>query len=252
MQENQGTLKDFELEVRFKPDANPVFHKAIPVPIAVQEDLESALQAGIKRGIWEPTQFNAYGTPVVPFRKKTSQGQSCLRVCGDYSVTINPQLETRRHQMPQPHAIVTDNAACITSTEFQTWREERGIQHLHGAPYHPQTNGATERLVQTFKQSLKKSNLPRGDALQEFLTPFCRTPLPGGSSPSELLNGRQVHTKLDIIIPVQSPTPARVHKESTPARRSSNGSPCFALSYKEGRRDKWILALVTAFLGFSK
>ncbi|KAK3732929.1 hypothetical protein RRG08_002540 [Elysia crispata] len=83
----------------FKPDANPVFHKAIPVPIAVQEDLESALQAGIKRGIWEPTQFNAYGTPAVPFRKKTSQGQSCLRVYGDYSVTINPQLETRRHQM---------------------------------------------------------------------------------------------------------------------------------------------------------
>ncbi|KAK3769244.1 hypothetical protein RRG08_005190 [Elysia crispata] len=95
-----GTLKDFELEVKSKPEANPIFNKPQPVPITVQEDLESALQAGINRGIWEPTQFNAFGTTVVPIRKRTSQGQSSLRVCSDYSVTVNPQLETHRHPMP--------------------------------------------------------------------------------------------------------------------------------------------------------
>ncbi|GFO19341.1 transposon tf2-6 polyprotein [Plakobranchus ocellatus] len=76
-----GTLKDFELEIRFKPDAQRVFNKPRPVLIAVQEDLDAALQAGINRGIWEPTQFNSYGTLVVPIKKKSSQGQASIRVC---------------------------------------------------------------------------------------------------------------------------------------------------------------------------
>ncbi|RUS91013.1 hypothetical protein EGW08_001230 [Elysia chlorotica] len=138
-----------------------------------------------------------------------------------------------------PHAIVTDNAACFSSAEFQTWCEQRGIQHLHGAPYHPETNGAAERLVQTFKQSLKKSDLPPADALQEFLMHYRRTPLASGSSPSELLNGRQIRTKLDVIVPAQRLTPATVRREPAPARRLTKDSPCFALSYKAGRRDTW-------------
>ena len=148
-----------------------------------------------------------------------------------------------------PHAIVTDNAACFLSAEFQTWCEQRGIQHLHGAPYHPETNGAAERLVQTFKQSLKKSDLPPADALQEFLMHYRRTPLASGSSPSELLNGRQIRTKLDIIVPEQIQTPARDREEPAPTRRLTKDSPCFALSYKAGRRDKWRPAVVTALLG---
>ena len=50
-----------------------------------------------------------------------------------------------------PHTIVSDNFA---SEEFQAWCRERGTTHLTGAPYHPATNGAAERLVQTFKQAL--------------------------------------------------------------------------------------------------
>ena len=64
-----GCLKDFQLEVKFKTDAKPVFCKPRPVPYALQEDLSQAYTAGIARGIWESTQFNAYGTPVVPIQK---------------------------------------------------------------------------------------------------------------------------------------------------------------------------------------
>ena len=38
--------------------------------------------------------------------------------------------------------------------EFQVWCQERGITHLTGAPYHPETNGAAESLVQTFKHAI--------------------------------------------------------------------------------------------------
>ena len=100
-----------------------------------------------------------------------------------------------------PHALVTDNATAFTSEEFQSWCQERGITHLTGAPYHPATNGAAERLVQTFKQALKKSEQPPRHALQEFLIQYRRTPTSNGFSPSEMLNGRQIRTKIDTLLP---------------------------------------------------
>ena len=55
-----------------------------------------------------------------------------------------------------PHTIVTEDSSSFLSQEFQAWCSERGITHLTGAPYHPATNGAAERLIQTFKQGLVK------------------------------------------------------------------------------------------------
>ncbi|XP_065057955.1 uncharacterized protein K02A2.6-like [Rhopilema esculentum] len=99
-----------------------------------------------------------------------------------------------------PHTIVSDNATIFTSEEFQEFCNERGIYHLTGAPYHSATNGSAERLVQSFKQSLKKSLLPSKEAVEEILLQYRRTPLPTGYSPSELINGRQIRAKIDVII----------------------------------------------------
>ena len=102
-----GCLKDFQLEVKFKPDAKPIFCKPRVLPFAIQEDLCQAYDAGIARGVWLPTQFNDYGTPVVPIRKAHLPGQSAkLRICGDYSVTVNQQLEPRPHPMPLPEDLM--------------------------------------------------------------------------------------------------------------------------------------------------
>ena len=86
------------------------------------------------------------------------------------------------------------------SQEFQAWYKARGIIHLTGAPYHPATNGVAERLVQTFKKSLRKPRLPSREALQEFLMQYQRTPLLSGYLYSELLNERQIRTKLDAMV----------------------------------------------------
>jgi hypothetical protein len=103
-----GCLKDVELEIKFKPDAKPVFKKARPVPVAIQEDLTAAYDQGISKGIWIPVQFCDYGTPVVPVRKAQQPGQKkpALRICGDYSVTVNPQLEMHRQPMPRPEDLM--------------------------------------------------------------------------------------------------------------------------------------------------
>ncbi|XP_005106177.1 uncharacterized protein K02A2.6-like [Aplysia californica] len=103
--------------------------------------------------------------------------------------------------------------------------------------------------TKTFKQFLKKSDLPPAHTLQEFLMHYRRTPLASGSRSSELLDGRQIRTKLDVIISAQRQTTPRVRDEPVPARRLSKDSPCFALSYEGGRRDRWKPAVATAFLG---
>ena len=101
-------LKDYQLEVKFKPDVTPRFCKPRTVPFAVQENLNQAYDAGIAKGIWEPTIFNEYGTPVVPVRKQIlpNQQTASVRVCRDYSVLINAQLETHRQPMPLPEDLM--------------------------------------------------------------------------------------------------------------------------------------------------
>ena len=161
-----------------------------------------------------------------------------------------------------PHTIVTDNATTFTSGEFQEWCRKRGIIHLTGAPYHPATNGAAERLVQTFKQALRKSSLPAKTALQEFVMQYRRTPLASGYSPSELLNGRQIRATIDNLFPSpahqiqkkQNAATRRVSQETLvrESHRYSVGQPCFALYYGPRRKEKqphWVPAVVTKVYG---
>ena len=54
-----------------------------------------------------------------------------------------------------PEQIVSDNGSQFTSTKFESFIKANGITHFKSAPYHPATNGLAERMVRTFKQSLK-------------------------------------------------------------------------------------------------
>jgi transposase InsO family protein len=164
-----------------------------------------------------------------------------------------------------PHAIVSDNSTTFTSEEFQTWCRERGITHLTGAPYHPATNGAAERLVQSFKRALQKSKLSPRKALQMFLMQYRRTPLDIGYSPSELLNSRQIRTMIDTLLPspphlaqrkeARAATKSQQHEVSQPVSRIELryevGTPCYAL-YCGPRRQadpRWVPAVVTRVFG---
>ena len=164
-----------------------------------------------------------------------------------------------------PHTLVTDNATTFISEEFQSWCKERGITHLTGAPYHPATNGAAERLVQTFKQALRKSSLPPKRALQEFLMQYRRTPTSCGFSPSELLMSRQIRTRIDSLLP----SPAHIAqgkqcKETSKSQTASHsegvakvtrqykaGDPVYALYYGPHRdkHPRWVPAVVKKSMG---
>ena len=174
-------------------------------------------------------------------------------------------LEQEFAHFGYPHTLVTDNATTFMSQEFQAWCKQRGIVHLTGAPYHPATNGAAKRLIQSFKQALRKSSLPPKEALQEFLMQYRRIPFASGLSPRELLNGRRIRTKIDTLVP--SIPHLLQGRQSKQASKHSNaedsevvskvehhyslGDPCYALYFgpRRDRDPRWVPAIVTKVHG---
>ena len=156
---------------------------------------------------------------------------------------------------------MTDNAT-FTSGEFREWCNTRGIIHLSGAQYHPETNGAAERLVQSFKNSLKKSSLQAKAALQQFIMQYRRTPLASGYRPSELLNGRKIRALIDVLVP--SPAhdlQARQNRQVNKAKRVASERPKYSVGtprytlYCGPRRQKdprWMPAVIVKRLGAKK
>ena len=113
--------------------------------------------------------------------------------------------------------------------------------------------------MQTFKQALRKSaQLPK-TALLDFLRQYRRTPTEIGFSPSQLLNGRQIRTKLDAILL----SPAHIMQGKQTRAISSNDDsrhpihnfkaddPCYALYFgpKQTKDPRWVPAVVVKRTG---
>ena len=158
--------------------------------------------------------------------------------------TIN-LLENSFTHFGYPHTIVSNNATTFTSEMFRQYCKERGIVHLTGAPYHPATNGAAERLIRSFKEALRKSLKPSKQALQEFLLMYRRTPIHCGYSPSKLLNGRQIHTRIGTLTPVPLllPLPRKSIKK---IRSFKVDDPVYALYYgpRRNRDPRWVTRVI--------
>ena len=68
------------------------------------------------------------------------------------------KLRTSFKMQGLPDSIISDNYHSFTSKEFEDFVKSNGVLHITSAPYHPSSNGAAERTVQSFKQTLKKLN----------------------------------------------------------------------------------------------
>ena len=83
--------------------------------------------------------------------------------------------------------------------------QRNGIRHIKSAPYHPASNGQVERLVQSFKQSLKAGKdggRTLAHRLASFLLTYRSTPhATTGKSPSQLFLKRDIRTRFDLLKP---------------------------------------------------
>lgn len=87
--------------MEIKRDAKPKFCKACTVPYALQEALDAEYHRLETEGIAEKVEFSEWATPMVHVPK----ADGTTRSCGDYAVTVNPQLNVPQYPIPLPEDV---------------------------------------------------------------------------------------------------------------------------------------------------
>ncbi len=177
------------------------------------------------------------------------------------SSTSSKVIELSRTLFAQfgvPEVIVTDNGPCFVSEEFEMFLIKNGVKHIASAPYHPATNGLAERAVQTVKRGLKKETqgtCSLATRLAKVLMTYRTTPQnTTGVSPSELLLGHRIRTRLDLLKPNvservehQQLQHKRAHDSSARGRTFSKGETVYAKGFGTGQQ--WIPAVIQEVTG---
>ncbi|XP_049275262.1 uncharacterized protein K02A2.6-like [Rhipicephalus sanguineus] len=97
-----------------------------------------------------------------------------------------------------PLKLCSDNGPPFNSTEFKDFLYRLGIPPVTSSPYHPRSNGMTERAVQEAKKLLKKCSLKTPD-FHKALLEWRNTPRDSIlKSPVQRLMGRQTRTLLPV------------------------------------------------------
>ena len=175
--------------------------------------------------------------------------------------TTTKTIDVLRHLFAKyglPQHLVSDNGPQFTSEEFTQFLKNSGVRHTKSPPYHPATNGAVERLVRTFKQSMKageSSGLSMSHGLENFLLAYQTTPHTTTQvTPCSLFLGREIRTRLDLLQPdiqqhlQRQQEKQKAHYDTHAKERSLTvGQKVMARNYRTG--PSWVPATVTQALG---
>ena len=153
-----------------------------------------------------------------------------------------------------PKQIVTDNGPQFISEEFRKFMGVNGIKHIRCSPYHPASNGAAERAVQTIKKALRTAHLAgysMEHALATFLLRYRTTPhATTGVPPCTLMFSRDLRTQLHLVAPkVEEHVRDQQARQKTYHDKRSHtcefriGQNVWARNLREGPR--WLQARVT-------
>lgn len=158
-----------------------------------------------------------------------------------------------------PNTIVSDNGRQFVSNEFNQFCLNNKIKHLTTAPYHPQSNGAAENSVKTFKTGMQKaladpknSNSSIETLMNRFLF-YYRSSVHSTTleTPYKLMFGREMKTHFDRI------KPSRLAEmcDDAEASNTQQKATMFTVNDKVLVRDHqnpkqpWKNAIITAVMG---
>lgn len=131
-----------------------------------------------------------------------------------------------------PSEVVSDNGPQFISADFGNFLRMNGVKHIRTPPYHPASNGAAERAVQTFKRAWKK-DAAAGNTLTEtehqrlarFLLNYRSTPHTiTERTPAELFLKRPLRTRLDLVKPSVERTVTKHQRQQQLAHDKSRRS----------------------------
>ena len=86
--------------------------------------------------------------------------------------------------------LLSDNGASYISGDLAEWLDRKKIEHIRGAPYHPQTQGKIERWHQTLKNRILLNNYYLPGELEEQISVFV-----------ENYNNKRLHESLNNLTP---------------------------------------------------
>ena len=112
---------------------------------------------------------------------------------GDVTNTLQLALEASGHDQAEIRhrpRLLSDNGSSYIAADLADWLDERKIEHIRGAPCHPQTQGKIERWHQTLKNRILLENYYLPGDLEAQVSAFV-----------EHYNHRRYHESLNNLTP---------------------------------------------------
>ena len=92
-----GRLKGLKAKIALKHDAQPRFWKTRPVALSRKPAVAHQLDKLEKEGLIKPVLYSDWAAPIVTPVKR----DGTVRICGDFKVTVNPQLDVESYPLPR-------------------------------------------------------------------------------------------------------------------------------------------------------
>ncbi|XP_045477956.1 uncharacterized protein K02A2.6-like [Harmonia axyridis] len=98
-----GLFNKGKIHLKLEEGSIPKFFKPRPIAFALKEKVEKEIDRLVEENILTPVDYSDYATPIVPVLKSNGS----VRICGDYSVTLNPNLEIDKFPLPRIEELFT-------------------------------------------------------------------------------------------------------------------------------------------------
>ena len=138
------------------------------------------------------------------------------------SVTVIKHIKANIARYGIMETLISDNGPQFVSDAFAKFVKAYGIKHVTSSPTYPQSNGLTEKAVQTIKKMMTKCE-EAGDDIYLALLDLRNTPRDDVTgSPMQRLQGRRAQTRLptaDSLLIPSSSQPTVVHDKMMEYRR---------------------------------
>jgi transposase InsO family protein len=115
------------------------------------------------------TVLDDFSRYVIAWRLCTGMTASDVSETLELAMTASGCRDVPLRQRPR---LLSDNGPGFISDAFAQWLAQHGIQHVRGAPAHPQTQGKIERWHQTMKNRILLENYYLPGALQAEIEEF--------------------------------------------------------------------------------
>ncbi|XP_061727739.1 uncharacterized protein K02A2.6-like [Cydia pomonella] len=94
--DNLGCFNKYQVKLTLKEGSKPIFFKARPVAFALRDKLSKEIDRLVDLNVLVPVEHSEYASPIVPVLKRNGS----VRLCADYSVSINKQLVIEQYPLP--------------------------------------------------------------------------------------------------------------------------------------------------------